>query len=206
MSVFVKTYTFASGSKILSAQANTNFDDVSTFLNNSVIHVDGSKAFTALPSGPSLDPTSGNHLARKQYIDGVLGFSSGTTAQYTTAATVKTSIAANKTAADAAILQRPKLLGVGTGVSAGVPSVTTTQFLMQSGHTTINLDGSKRATITMPATFPTGLLTVVAVEGSEVELAATGYIVDGYTTSSFRVMLPLSAVTTHKVNWIAIGW
>lgn len=69
MATFIKTYTFVVGEKVQAARTNQNFDDIRDFLNNSVIHVDGSKVFTGVPSGPSADPSSANQLARKQYVD-----------------------------------------------------------------------------------------------------------------------------------------
>lgn len=178
MATASKSYSFVSGDYARSAEVNQNFDDIITFLNGSVMHKDGTVAFTGAPSYAA-DPASNNVLTRKSYV---------------------------VTNAITPLLARPKLVGVGTGVSASPPAVASNQYQIQAGHTTVFLDGSKRATVTMPIAFPNGLLTVVAVDGSEAELLATGYIVDGYTTSSFRVTLPMAGVTTHKVNWIAVGW
>lgn len=40
------TNTFITGAVALASQVNTNFSDLTSFLNASVVHVDGSKAFT----------------------------------------------------------------------------------------------------------------------------------------------------------------
>ena len=69
MATAAVTYTFTANTLIQSAQANTNFQDLVTFLNNSVIHKDGSIAFTAIPSGPATDPSGDNQFARKAYVD-----------------------------------------------------------------------------------------------------------------------------------------
>lgn len=69
MATAAVTYTFTPNTTILSAEANTNFSDLVSFLNNSVMHRDASAAFTAVPSGPSTDPSTDNHLARKKYVD-----------------------------------------------------------------------------------------------------------------------------------------
>lgn len=69
MASFIKQFTFTPGTTALSSQLNTNLDDIANFLNNGVIHADGSKAFTAVPTGPATDPSSDNHLARKRYVD-----------------------------------------------------------------------------------------------------------------------------------------
>jgi len=62
------TYSFASGALASAAEVNTNFSDLVTFLQNDVIHKDGSVAFTGAPTYAS-DPASGNQLARKTYVD-----------------------------------------------------------------------------------------------------------------------------------------
>ena len=64
------TYSFIASTLIESAKVNTDFSDLVSFLNNSVVHVDGSKAFTAVPSGPAANPTTANQFTRKGYIDG----------------------------------------------------------------------------------------------------------------------------------------
>lgn len=70
MAVASVTYTFVPLTLIESAEANTNFQDLVTFLNNQVIHKDASVAFTGTPSGPAADPVSDNQFARKAYVDG----------------------------------------------------------------------------------------------------------------------------------------
>lgn len=69
MSTAAVTYTFAANTLVQASQANTNFQDVVDFLNSDVIHKDASIAFTAIPSGPSDDPTSDDQFARKAYVD-----------------------------------------------------------------------------------------------------------------------------------------
>ena len=64
------TNTFVNGTTAEAAEVNTNFDDLVTFLNGSIIHVDGSKQFTGLVSGKAgTDPTADDHLARKLFVD-----------------------------------------------------------------------------------------------------------------------------------------
>ncbi len=46
MSTASVTHTFTAGTTIQSVQANTNFSDIITFLNNNVAHLDASKTFT----------------------------------------------------------------------------------------------------------------------------------------------------------------
>lgn len=64
------TYSFSGGGNAAASQVNQDFSDVVTFLNNSVLHVDGSKQLTgqlSLLSGT--DPTADDHAARKKYVD-----------------------------------------------------------------------------------------------------------------------------------------
>lgn len=204
-----KTNTFVPGTDIEAAKVNQNFDDLVGYMNSSLMTKDGGTAFTGIPSGPATYPTTANQLTRKQYVDGVLGFSSGTTPLYTIAATVKSAFAAvtaSLATVTANVVQRLKFVGAGGGVSAGAPAVASNQYQFQAGHGGVFLDGTKRATITLPVAFPTGLLTVLAVAGAEDEMGVFGMIVDGYTTSSFRVTLPGAGISYHKINWIAIGW
>lgn len=69
MSAVAKTYTFVPGTDIESNEVNQNFDDLVGYTNAEVIVRDGSKAFTAIPTGPGTNPSSPNQFARKQYVD-----------------------------------------------------------------------------------------------------------------------------------------
>jgi len=60
---------FVSGTLIQSAQVDTNFADIVSFLNNETIHKDGSVAATAHLSGPATDPSSGAQYTNKTYVD-----------------------------------------------------------------------------------------------------------------------------------------
>lgn len=64
-----KQYTFTDGTDIVANQVNVNFDDIVGFINNQLLHRDGTKDFTAVPTGPAVDPTGPNHLSRKAYVD-----------------------------------------------------------------------------------------------------------------------------------------
>lgn len=58
----------------LAGPVQANFDAIESFANNQVIHADGSKAFTALPTAPSdALPTSAGHLVTKAALDGRTG-------------------------------------------------------------------------------------------------------------------------------------
>lgn len=63
------TYNFVAGTDAVADQVDTNFNDLVTWVNTNAVHLDGTKAFTGIPSGPSSDPTTANQLTRKAYVD-----------------------------------------------------------------------------------------------------------------------------------------
>lgn len=63
------SYTFVNGDPNDGAQVSQNFTDLVTFLNNSVVHRDGSTTMTGSLVLPSSDPTSSDQAARKAYVD-----------------------------------------------------------------------------------------------------------------------------------------
>jgi hypothetical protein len=71
------TYSFTNGLPSVAANVNTDFSDITTWINTNAVHLDASKAFTAVPSGPATDPTTANQLTRKAYVDGLLYSTSG---------------------------------------------------------------------------------------------------------------------------------
>ncbi len=48
---------------------DTDFTEIVTWLNTNAVHLDGSKAFTAVPSGPATDATSDNQFPCKSQVD-----------------------------------------------------------------------------------------------------------------------------------------
>lgn len=67
------TNNFTAGTPAVADDVDTNFADLVTWLNTNAVHLDGSKAFTGIPSGPASDPTTANQLTRKAYVDSVVG-------------------------------------------------------------------------------------------------------------------------------------
>ena len=61
--------TFVVDTTIDPDEVNENFDTIYDFVNEEVIHRDGTIAFTAVPTGPATDPSTANQLARKDYVD-----------------------------------------------------------------------------------------------------------------------------------------
>lgn len=60
---------FTAGTPSVADDVDANFAAVVTWINANAVHLDASKAFTSVPSGPATDPTSDNQLARKLYVD-----------------------------------------------------------------------------------------------------------------------------------------
>ena len=121
---------------------------------------DGSKAFTAIPTGPATNPTSANQFARKQYVDDREAVVTAVTTTHTTDLT-----------------KRPTINNNATNVRMISESVTTT--------TNVNGDG----TITFPAGHLTTCANVVAVSGDHNANLAVGAIstisIIGFTNSGF---------------------
>lgn len=96
MATAAVTNTFVNAQDADADEVNTNFSDLVTFINGSAVHVDGSKAFTAVVSG--VTPTSAAHLATKGYVDGagaVAGMSLGAAQTLTTATDTKIELDTN---------------------------------------------------------------------------------------------------------------
>lgn len=66
------TYNFVAGTPSVADNVDQNFTDLVNWINTNAVHLDGSKAFTQVPSGPAVDPVSANELARKAYVDAAL--------------------------------------------------------------------------------------------------------------------------------------
>ena len=79
------TYNFTAGTPAVADDIDQNFADIVNWINTNAVHLDGSKAFTAVPSGPATDPTTANQFTRKAYVDelpsGLVAIAFPTTAQ-----------------------------------------------------------------------------------------------------------------------------
>lgn len=151
MSSVAKTNTFVAGTYAEAAKVNQNFDDLVNYTNDEVIVRDGSKAFTAVPSGPATNPTSDNQFTRKKYVDDQ---DASVTASVTSLSGTVTS---NKTAADNAFLKRPQVADDNRMIRAA-DFVDTTDA---NGRLTVTFKNA--AGTNTP--FPNGVATVVACSG-----------------------------------------
>lgn len=71
MSTLTKPFTFTGGQFAVAAQVNSDLDTLYGWVNGgNAIWADGSRAFTAIPTGPAADPSSLNQFARARYVMG----------------------------------------------------------------------------------------------------------------------------------------
>jgi len=63
------SYNFQAGTAAIADNVDQNFTDILNWINTNAVHLDATKAFTSVPSGPASDPSSDNQLARKAYVD-----------------------------------------------------------------------------------------------------------------------------------------
>lgn len=66
------THAFANATTADATQVNTNFTDLTTFLNTNVVHKDGAVAMTGQLSLPASNPSTDNQAARKYYVDRIV--------------------------------------------------------------------------------------------------------------------------------------
>lgn len=77
MATAAVTYVFTNGTSADASEVNSNFTALTNFLNNSVVHRDGSKAMTASFDAGSnkivnvSTPTASTDAANKAYVDGL---------------------------------------------------------------------------------------------------------------------------------------
>lgn len=64
-----RLYNFVDGTPAVADQVDGEFNTIVDFINDEVVHRDGSIAFMNIPSGPAENPTTNNQLARKRYVD-----------------------------------------------------------------------------------------------------------------------------------------
>lgn len=69
--------SFSANTTAQASQVNTNFNVLKTYIESNCILADGSVAFTTIPSGPSLDPSTDNQFARKLYVDSLVNKRTG---------------------------------------------------------------------------------------------------------------------------------
>ena len=80
--------SFSANTTAQAAQVNTNFNILKTYIESNCILADGSVAFTTIPSGPSLDPSTDNQFARKLYVDTLVNKRTGLVSVESTPANV----------------------------------------------------------------------------------------------------------------------
>lgn len=150
MSVVAKTYTFVPGTDIESAEVNQNFDDVVNYINGEVIVRDASKAFTAIPSGPSANPSSDDQFSRKRYVDDQdAAISATVSSNYTTLnnsiTALTTTVTNNNNAANTALALRTQGYYINAS-QTDTTSVTGGAKILVGGKL-VTFDGNGNATV-----------------------------------------------------------
>lgn len=146
------TYDFSAGTPAIADDVDQNFTDIVDWINTNAVHLDGSKAFTNVPSGPATDPSTGNQLTRKAYVDAKVW----ATANIQDASITKAKLSASSGELGAAWTSYTPTL---TNVSSGSP---TGAYLLvgKTLHFRFTLPNGASATSagTIKFTLPSGLL------------------------------------------------
>lgn len=123
MSTLVKTYTFLPNTTEEPSEVNQNFDEIISFLNEQVAHLDG-PTFTGAVILPGVSPSVDNHAARKKYVDDTVTSSASSTAA-TAASATATAVSNAAVATAAARAAAPKQGGgSASGTSNGSGDIT----------------------------------------------------------------------------------
>ncbi len=107
-----------------------------------------------------------------------------------------------------------QIFGVSTPVMGGTPPPAGNNgFKIQAGSNVVNMGGLAHQTITFPAAFSTGVLTVLVADGDSESSGGSKNIavtaVDVTKTNfKFRAVNEGAALIggSIQVNWFAIGW
>ena len=189
MSTFSLQYTFTADTDAVASEVNTNFSDISDFLNDNLVHLDGSKTMTGALVLPASDPVSANQAARKSYVD-------AGDASNLAALNLKAKALASNSSID--------------GAGTAAPTWASTQLLVEGGRQDVTTNAAGDFTLTFPTAFPNGVLAVVVTSliaarnfyfavhdtGTKAAVAVRVYQHDGTVL--------VSSSTT--VSYIALGW
>lgn len=176
MATLSLTYTFADGTTAVAGHVNQNFTDVKNFVNNSVVHKDGSTTMTGQLTLPGSDPSTANHAARKSYVD---------------SAALKRLIGANASMTAA--------------FPGGSVNPQSTQCYWQAASSVVTTNGAGRGSIAFPTAFGTGLLSLVLTNGDGDNVGNNSFHVVAWSNSSFTFYCGVNG-SPVRCNWIAIGW
>lgn len=99
----------------------------------------------------------------------------------------------------------------GPAITGAAPG-SSVKFTIQAGSTVATTNAFGDVTISFPATYPTGLLTVVAWNGDDTAAAGVKVARRGATnTAGFSIRAYTTGTTAFvsaaiRVDWIAVGW
>ena len=60
---------FVAATPAIADDVDANFTAITSWINTNAVHLDASKPFAGVPSGPATDPTTADQLTRKAYVD-----------------------------------------------------------------------------------------------------------------------------------------
>ena len=179
MSTLSKPYTFTAGTYAVASQVNANLDTIFSWINSNAIWADASIAFTGVPVGPNTDPSTGNQLTRKSYVD----------AQVATS-TPKGTFGYNGTAT----ATRPLLIN-------GKRDYVSTDT---GGNFTINYDTAfPNATIMVVACIGSTASSDIMVQTSDTQGRSNAFFTGRIVNASTGVGLHTGAMA---VEWVALGY
>lgn len=210
MPTLIKQFTFVADTNIAPNQVNANFDDIVSFINNELIHKDGTRAMTAHLSLLAADPASDNQAARKAYVDAKANASTGVANAAQTAANNAQTAANN---AQVTADRRARGLDSNSAqapVDVGKPDWNVTSMLIQGGTAVVNTNASGTGVLTFPSQFPNACLAVVANPGA---LVFNHYLVFHDSGSKGAIAFDVFkhdgtkfANSTIRITYIALGW
>jgi hypothetical protein len=180
MATLTKQHTFTMATDSSADEVNQNFDDLVDFVNGSVIHKDGSVAFTSVPSGPATDPTTTNQLTRKAYVD-----------------------AGDKLRLLVDSMSTTNVNGVATPGTG-----TQLRYIPGSVSATVQAGFTNYIDVTLPGSgFPTNILMVLCTVGDNVNMPTAPLFTADQTKTEFRVYTPGSTNGSPiRINYLAVGW
>lgn len=185
------TYSFTAGATAVAAQVNQDFTDLVTFLNASVVHVDGSKTMTGALTLAASDPASANQAARKSYVDQNARYKGGNASGG----------------------------GIAAQALVGSLPLTDTQLKIQSGVVLATTDANGEVAVTLPVAFASSFVSVVvlntngALHGNALNTGHFTYSVTAQLLSSFWVKAffvaggaGAASTTAIAFTWLALGF
>lgn len=134
--------SFTNGTTADAPAVNANFSALVTWINANAVHLDGSKAFTGVPSGPASDPVSANQLTRKAYVDAKIWANSNFADNTINASRLVNGSITSAQMGNLSVLTAAIADGAVTAVKIGTDAVTNSKIQADAVTTTKILDAN----------------------------------------------------------------